>query len=179
MQSKKLVRIRPRLDSPSPLEVPIIPRAFRRSDYDGLLLEKIKRLQLQSFQKTQEERLEVLRQINELQSQCMVLSRNEADRRHFGQEDRLRKKRLDVDEMELDIKLEELVERRRRTYEKPVREASRPSDPTRDAIERLRHKLRTGAEARSECDQVKEEFPEQTEEIEREFRKILADLRER
>ena len=90
----------------------------------------------------------------------------------------MRQKRLDIEEMELDIRMEELRERRRGVKEKPVDRPSPPPDPIQEALKRLRRKLRAGVEARSDCDLLKKEFPDYAEEIEAEFLKMIWDLRE-
>jgi len=164
-------------------DLPSLPAAFSSTEYDGWLAERIKRFQLQTYQRTQAERLAVLRQINELQTQCLAIAQNEANWQHFAQEDRLHQKRLDIQEIELDMRLEELLEQRQtRALEKMMPKAPPkpppPRDPIREALNRLRSRLRTGIEARSECDQLKREFPEYAVEIEREFRKMIADLRD-
>lgn len=119
-------------------ELPSLPEAFASTDYDGWPVEVFKRFQLQQYQKTQAERIEVLKQINEIQRQCMTLARNESDWRHFGQEDRIRQKRLDLQELELDQQLED----RRYEREKKLFERANPakvSEPPkrRDLVEQI------------------------------------------
>jgi len=178
MPSKKLIRIDPQAVQTRG-SLPGLPPALNNTDYEGWIPEWIKQKQIAAYRKTQAERLAVLTLINQIQGQCMALARNENDWRHFGQEDRLRQKRLDVEELELDMKMEELQERRRRAKEPVVipKPPERP-DPIREALNRLRSKIRTGVEARSECDHLKREFPEYALDIEREFRKMISDLRE-
>jgi hypothetical protein len=159
-------------------DLPTLPEAFSSTEYDGWLVERIKRFQLKTYQKTQTERIAVLRQINELQTQCLAINRNENDWKHFAQEDRLRQKRLDIQEIELDMQLEELRERRIKSRAPVIVHKPELRDPMREALLRLRNKLRTGIEARSECDRLKQEYPAYAAEIEREFRKMMADMRE-
>ena len=177
MSSRKLSRI-DREPAPSRVDLPTVPDAFRRSDYEGLIPETIKRWQLKAYQRTQAERLAVLKQINAIQGECLALARNENEWRHFDQVDRLHQKRLDIEEMELDIRMDELQEKRRGSTEKIKREPPPRRDPIQEALDRLRLKLRAGVEARSECERLKEEFPESASEIEREFLKMIWDLRE-
>ena len=159
-------------------ELPTVPEAFRRSDYEGLIPETIKRIQLKAYQRTQAERLAVLRQINSIQRECLALAQNECDWRHFEQGDRLRQKRLNIEEIELDMRMEELQERRKGAKEEVRRDLPPRRDPLQEALDRLRFKLRAGVEARSECERLKEEYPESANEIEKEFRKMIWDLRE-
>jgi hypothetical protein len=159
-------------------ELPTVPDAFRRSDYEGLIPETIKRIQLKAYQRTQAERLAVLKQINAIQGECLALARNENEWHHFDQVDRLRQKRLDIEEIELDIRMEELQERRNGVKEKVRREPPPRRDPIQEALDRLRLRLRAGVEARSECERLKEEYPDSASEIEREFLKLIWDLRE-
>lgn len=78
MPKRKLVRIQPDL-KPMRAELPTVPEAFRRSEYEGWLPERIKQFQLRSYQRTQAERIIVIQQINQLQSQCLTLMHNEAN----------------------------------------------------------------------------------------------------
>src|SRR5712691_3696021 len=151
MPSKKLSRLDPDTIEPR-VELPTVPEAFQRFDYEGLLPEAIKRLQLKAYQRTQAERLSVLRQINAIQAECLALARNESNWRHLGQEDRLRQKRLDIEELELDIRMDELRERRSGGKEKAAHRPPPPRDPIQEALNRLRRKLKFGVEARSECE---------------------------
>jgi len=175
MSDKKLVRIPAEV---LPAELPKVPEAFRRADYDGFLEEAVKRFQLKAYEKTQAQRHAVLRQINQIQSECLALVRNEADWRHFKQEDRIRQKGLDIQELELSMRMEELQESRIRSKESVNPKPLEARDPIQQALIRLRRKLRSGVEARSECDRLKEEYPDHAEHIEREFRKMIWDLRE-
>jgi len=178
MPNDKLSRLQNDIVQPS-AKLPSIPEAFQQSDYDGWLVEKIKRLQLKSYQRTQAERLSVLKQIDQIQKQCLAIARNEKDWQHFAQEDRVRAKRLNLDEMKLDLEIEEFLVSRI-AAKKPVVEikAAPPNDPMKEALRRLRNKIRAGVEARSECDQLKREFPEYADEIEHEFTKMITDLRD-
>jgi hypothetical protein len=180
MANKKPARVRSEVVQLPKLrpDLPTLPAAFSSTEYDGWLAERIKRFQLQTYQRTQAERVAVLKQINELQHQCLAIARNESDWQYFAQEDRLRQKRLDIQEIELDMRMEELREQRMKARAPVVLHKPERQDPIREALNRLRNKLRTGVEARSECDRLKREYPEYASEIEREFGKMLSDLRE-
>jgi len=163
-------------------ELPTVPDAFMRADYEGWLEKRIKRFQLKCYQKTQAERLEVLRQINQIQTECLTLMRHEADWKHFQQEDRLRQKRLDLEEMNLDQRMEDaLYERATR-----LRERSQPTPATpkkSDLVDRitaqLDQALRTEAGIKAVLRRAREEHPELKSPLDEWEARVTWDLRER
>lgn len=95
-----------------PTGMPEIPAALAATGYEGWFSEAVKRLQLQSYQRTQAERLAGLRQIRELQVAFLDIAKGKADWQKLPQEDKLRQMRLDIEEIELEIKKAELYEKR-------------------------------------------------------------------
>jgi hypothetical protein len=85
---------------------------------------------------------------------------------------------LDIQEIELDQKLAELRSPRSAKQQTIQVRAAESRDPVEVALKRLRRKLKVGVEARSECERLKEEFPEYADEIEDEFARLIWDLRE-
>jgi len=176
-----------RVDSdlmPLQADLPTVPDAFRRTDYEGWLEEGIKRFQLKRYQRTQAERLAVLRQINQIQSECVALARNEADWRHFRQEDRLRQKRLDLQEMEIDHRMEDLLFER----EKKLRERNAPIEPSappkrRDPVEeitaQLEEAIRTQAGVKELFTKARKANPHLEEWFNEWEAKVSWDLKER
>ena len=110
-------------------ELPSPPTAFYSNEYEGWFREAKKRFELQSYGRTQEERVKTLKQINELQSQCLAILKNEGDLTRFRQEERQRQMRLSIEDTELEIKAEEA----RQKLEKL--RAGKSTDPEEDAFQ--------------------------------------------
>lgn len=176
MANKKPRALTPEVVQPE-VHMPTVPAAFQQTEYEGWIAEKIKQWQLREFQKTQSERIGVLKQIRETQAQCLAIAENESNWLTFAQRERMKQKRLDIEEIELDMRLEDLRNQGRKLPE-PVNHKSEPPDPMQEALDRLRWRLRAGVEARSEYERLKTEFPDQAEHIERQFQKMMWDLRE-
>jgi hypothetical protein len=171
---------------PARADLPTVPEAFRRSEYEGWLGERVKRFQLKTYQKTQGERIKVLRQINELQKECLAIARNENDWQHFAQHERIRQKRLDLEEMQVDDQLESMMcdraERALNGQKNPPASRSKRNDLAEEFRDRLRRALelhRVGTEGRDEIERLKTEHPELADELEQTFLTILSDMRER
>ena len=183
MSNKNLSRVDPRTVAPR-LTLPTLPEAFANTDYDGWLMEAVKRFQLQRYQKTQSERIEVLKQINEIQTQCLALMRNESNWQHFGQEDRIRQKRLDLQEMELDQRLED----QRYERERALKERANPTkaaEPAKrrglleDIASELEKAISTQANVTEVFRKAREANPGLTDWLDDLESKIAWDLRER
>jgi len=165
-------------------ELPTVPDAFRRTDYEGVIEEIIKGIQLRRYQKTQRERIGVLKQINEIQKECLALARNEADWQHFHQEDRLRQKRLDVQEMELDARMEDLLyERQRKIFERgipPLPQAPpKPRDMVEEITEQLEQAIRTEAGVKEVFGRARERDPKLKGWLDEWEARVTWELRER
>jgi hypothetical protein len=161
MPKNKLVRTTSNLTLHHP-DLPTVPEAFRRTDYEGWLEEAIKRIQLKRYQRTQAERIAVLEQINELQGQCLALRRNEANWRHFQQEDRLRKKRLDIEELELDQRMEDfLYARQNKLFARANGTAEYPKhrDPVAEITAQVENAIRTEVGLRDVFSQARKRYP--------------------
>ena len=185
MSNKDLSRLNPEV-LPAQAELPTVPEAFRRSDYEGWLEERVKRFQLKTYQKTQAERIKVLRQINELQKECLAIARNEQEWQRFAQQERIRQKRLDLEEMQVDDQLENVISQRtqrefdRQNIRQPASRAKR-NDLAEEFRERLRRALelhQVGTEGRAEIERLKKLYPDQADQLEQTFQTILADMRE-
>jgi hypothetical protein len=182
-----LVKRRPAVD-PEILkpesELPTVPEAFRRSEYEGWLEEAVKTFQLKRYQKTQAERLAVLRQINQIQNECLALARNEANWQHFRQEDRLRQKRLDLDELELDQRMEDVrYERERKVRERARAAAAPPSPKRRSLVEEITSQvedaIRAEVEIKEVFDRARKEHPHLASWLNEWEAKVSWDLKER
>lgn len=182
-KNRELCRLESKIVSLQQPELPTVPDAFRRTDYEGFLEEYVKRFQLRCYQRTQAERITVLKQINELQSQCLALAHNEANWRHFRQEDRIRQKRLDLTEMELDQRIEDLqYQRGVRLSEQQRAESGMPSKAT-DMVEKITHELeqaiRTEAGVKQVFEKARKQHPSLREWLDEWEEKVSWDLRER
>lgn len=183
MPKNELSRIESEIASLQP-DLPTVPDAFRRTDYEGWLEESIKRFQLKRYQRTQAERLAVLKQINAIQGECLTLARNEANWRHLQQEDRLRQKRLDLEEMQLDQKTEDLLYERERKLRERVRDAApvnskKKRDPVEDLATELEQAIRTEAGVKDVFAKARREHPHLEEWLKQWEAKIAWDLKER
>ena len=126
----------------------------------------------------------MLRQINQIQGQCLALARNEADWRHFQQEDRLRKMRLDLDEMELDQRMEDLLyERQRKLQERssPVEPPAPPKhrDPVEEITAQLEQAIRTQAGVKGVFAKARRAHPHLEEWLNECEARLSWDLKER
>jgi len=169
---------------PLPADLPTVPEAFRRTDYEGWLEETIKRFQLKRYQRTQAERLAVLKQINQIQTECLALARNEADWRHFQQEDRLRQKRLDLQEMEIDQRMEDLLYEREGKLRERTKTAVpapplKPRDPVEEIAAQLEQAIRTEAGMKEVFDKAKQKHPHLKSWLDEWEARLSWDLRER
>jgi hypothetical protein len=164
--------------------LPALPEAFRQFDYDGWLPEFIKRFQLEGYRKTQAKRQAVLRQINEIQRECLAIHRNEREWQHLAQEDRIRQKRLDLDEIELDYRVEDLLYERQKKIQERQRAAAPASLPrARDLVEEITEKLqdavRTEAAVKKVFDQARQQYPNLKVWLDDWEQKLGWDLKER
>ncbi len=171
---------------PVPLQpdLPTVPDAFRRTEYEGWLEESIKRFQLKRYQRTQSERLAVLKQINQIQAECVALARNEANWCHFRQEDRLRKKRLDVEELELDHRMEDLLYERERQLRERGKSVEPPAptkarDPVEEITTQLEQAIRTQAGVKELFARVRKTQPHLEQWLNEWEAKLSWDLKER
>ncbi len=184
MPNKKLARrVDPRMIPLRP-ELPSVPDAFIRAEYEGWPVEVFKRFQLKQYQRTQAERLEVLKQINEIHGQCLALARNEANWRHLEQEDRLRQKRLDVEEMELEQRMEDLVYERERKRQERISPAtpatsSKRRDPVEHITAQLEEAIRTEAGIKEAFAHARKKYPHLETWLSEWEAKVSWDLRER
>lgn len=168
---------------PVQAELPTVPDAFRRTDYEGCLIEAHKRWQLKRYQRTQAERVAVLKQINQLQTECLALARNEANWRHFQQEDRLRQKRLDLEELELDQRMDDLLYEREmklrgRSRSVPAPEPKRLNLADQIAAQ-LEEAIRTEAAVKESFVKARKLHPHLDEWLSEWEAKVSWDLRER
>ena len=126
----------------------------------------------------------MLRQINQLQGECLALARNEADWRHFQQEDRLRQKALDLREMELDQRMEDLLYERERKIRERSRAGDAPPPPKRrdlveDITAGLEQAIRTEAGVKEVFAKVRKTHPHLEEWLSEWEAKVAWDLKER
>lgn len=129
----------------------------------------------------------MLRQFNALQRECIALARNEADWRHFEQEDRLRAKRLDLEEMELEERVEDFLYRRAKKLADRKAEATppkrpdpvKPPDPVEKLTAELEQALRMQAGLQQVFDRAREQYPHLEEWINEWEERLAWDFKER
>lgn len=162
---------------------------FQRNGYEGWFAEAKKQFQMQSYNRSQDERIAVLKRIAELNDlylridqQQLTYARQQEQKLTYEQEQRLRGKRLNVDELKVDQEMEELVyegERKRGERTKVVVAAKVPRDPVEEELTKIRRTLRTVAGVEAEGEQLAKDYPEHAPYIRQQCRKIIADLMER
>jgi hypothetical protein len=186
MPTRKAPRGKPEI-VPVDHDLPTVPEAFRRVDYEGWPAEIVKSFQLKRYQKTQAQRIAVLKQINQIQGECLALARNETNWRHFGQEDRIRQKRLDLEEMELDLRLEDRLyeqEQKRRERAESASKAQSPAFPKKPSLveeitTKLDEALRTKVAVKTVFDAARREHPGLTTWLDDWEQELAWDLKER
>lgn len=184
MPKNELSRIDAEIPSLHP-GLPTAPEAFMRTEYEGWLEEKVKRFQLRSYQRTQAERIAVLQHINRLQTECIALARNQANWRHLEQEDRIRQKRLDLEELELSHRMADVLQKRedqrvdRAKASAPPPPAPKPVDPVEEIMRSLERAIRMEASVGEVFAKARKEHPHLSEWLDEWEARVRWDLRER
>jgi hypothetical protein len=153
------------------------------TDYEGWFAEALKRFRLQSVQRTLGEQSAVRRQLLEVRSQDLSRMKLEADIKHFPREDEIRSKQLTIEEIEHDMKIEELQRKQRELKEPKIPPPAPPrTDPIDEVLSKIRTKIRTVHEVRKAGEDFIKEGSLTEEEavyVRREYGKMISDLRER
>jgi hypothetical protein len=168
--------------------------AFHDNGYSGWFNEAIKVFTMQAYNRTQDERIAVAKRIAELNDLYLRILRQQGERITFEKEQRIRGKRMDVEETELDYRMEDLQyerEKLRAERSKPPAPAPPPGAERRDPAQELRDRtqarmkmalsiIQLMAQAEADRDELKKKYPESAHRnIDSAYRKIIDELRER
>jgi hypothetical protein len=163
-------------------EGPAIPQVS--SEYEGWFEEMGKRFAARSLHRTREEQLKLVRQVNELHEEYVKYWRTASELQKTKLEiNELNSLRSEAERAELEFKIAEARDKKRRLEEDAERRKAPAAAPQRrdfvgESVASVLRTIETIAGIRAKCEELKRANPGDAEMIDRECRKAIEKTRE-